>query len=262
MYKRQTLSLLYSDNPGEHPDGPQLYNEDGSRILPDDALRIDRRVTIGAVLEPEISGKSLSAQLPGYFHCAMGNILTTGAGLNALGFDPPYDVLEVTPVSYTHLDVYKRQPLRKAARIPPMQALRDLELTRRLKRSRLASRLHFDVPRHTARRSSILYKNRQLGTTAMLAVSIVLLSLAAFGAKPLLSEASYDYGCDYMLINQSRMTDWLMEYGLHRPGITEQDRADAAALKGVKAVSYTHLDVYKRQLHQRHRFPMPAHRNH
>ncbi len=130
-------------------------------------------------------------------------------------------------------------PLRKAARIPPMQALRDLELTRRLKRSRLASRLHFDVPRHTARRSSILYKNRQLGTTAMLAVSIVLLSLAAFGAKPLLSEASYDYGCDYMLINQSRMTDWLMEYGLHRPGITEQDRADAAALKGVKAVSGT-----------------------
>jgi hypothetical protein len=124
-------------------------------------------------------------------------------------------------------------PLRKAGRIPPMQAIRNVELTRRLKRSRVQSRPLFDVPRHLARRNMTLYRSRQAGITAMLAVSIVLLSLAAFGARPILSESGWDYGWDYVLGKQSRMVDWLMEYELHRPGITEQDRADAAALAGV-----------------------------
>jgi cell division protein FtsX len=128
-------------------------------------------------------------------------------------------------------------PLRKAAKIPPMQAIRDVELTRRLKRSRIESSPLFDVPRHIARRNITLYQNRQLGITAMLAVSIVLLSFVAFAAKPILSEAGWDSGCDYVLRTRERMHDWLMEYGLHRPGITEQDRADAAALATVKTVT-------------------------
>ncbi|HOA35738.1 MAG TPA: FtsX-like permease family protein [Bacillota bacterium] len=127
-------------------------------------------------------------------------------------------------------------PLRKAGRIPPMQAIRNVELTRRLKRSRVQSRPLFDVPRHLARRNMTLYRGRQAGITAMLAASIVLLSFAAFGARPILSEAGWDYRWDYVLGKQSRTSDWLMEYELHRPGITEQDRAEAAALAGVKTV--------------------------
>lgn len=126
-------------------------------------------------------------------------------------------------------------PLRKAGRIPPMQAIRDVEVFRRLKRSRVQSRQFFDVPRHLARRRVTLYRNRQAGITAMLVLSIVLLSLAAFGIGPLLSESNYDY--DYLLWNTSgRYVDWLIDYDLHQPGITEQDRADAAALAGVKEV--------------------------
>lgn len=125
-------------------------------------------------------------------------------------------------------------PLRKAGRIPPMQAIRNVELTRRLKRSRVQSRPLFDVPRHLARRNMTLYQSRQAGITAMLAVSIVLFSLAVFGARPILSESGWDYGWDYVLGKQTMMADWLMEYELHRPGITEQDKADAAALAGVK----------------------------
>ena len=128
-------------------------------------------------------------------------------------------------------------PLRKAGRIPPMQAIRDMEITRRLKRSRVQSRQFFDVSRHLARRSVTLYRNRQAGITAMLALSIVLLSLAAFGLGPLLSESAYDYGCDYLLRHtRGGYMDWLIDYDLHQPGITEQDRVDAAALAGVKDV--------------------------
>jgi len=91
-----TVSLLYSDNPGEHPDGPQEYNEDGSRKLPKDAVRIDRTVTIGAILEPQAVGKYLIEFISGYFFCEAGDILTTTAGLKTLGFDLPYSSLAIT----------------------------------------------------------------------------------------------------------------------------------------------------------------------
>ncbi len=128
-------------------------------------------------------------------------------------------------------------PLRSASRIPPMQAIRDVGLSRRLKRSRTESRAQFDVPRHMARRSQALYRNKQAGITAMLALSIVLLSLAVFAIAPALGEMSYDFGCDFSLRDQNKMRDWLMEYDLHRPGITEQDKADAAALATVEIVT-------------------------
>lgn len=129
-------------------------------------------------------------------------------------------------------------PLRKAAKIPPMQAIRDVELTRRVRKSRVASKPVFDVPRLIARRNLTLYKNRQVSITAMLAVSIVLMSLVSFAAAPLIMGSTYDYGMDYQLLGSSyRVMDWLMEFDVHRPGITEQDRADAAALPTVKSVT-------------------------
>jgi hypothetical protein len=91
-----TVSLLYSDDPGTHPDGPQVYNEDGSRILPDDTVRIDRTVTIGALLEPHAGGKYLLNNFQSFFcHSGVG-ILTTSAGLHTLGFDLPYSALAIT----------------------------------------------------------------------------------------------------------------------------------------------------------------------
>ncbi|NLA05076.1 MAG: FtsX-like permease family protein [Firmicutes bacterium] len=128
-------------------------------------------------------------------------------------------------------------PLRKAARIAPMQAIRDVELTRKLKRSRARSKTNFDVPRHLAHRSQALYRSRQAGITAMLALSIVLLSLVTFAAAPLAENFGQGYGIDYLMQNPSRSTNWLMEENFHRPGITEQDRSDAAALPAVKSVT-------------------------
>lgn len=128
-------------------------------------------------------------------------------------------------------------PLRKVARVPPMQAIRNVELTHKFKRSRARSKTHFDVPLHLARRSQALYRSRQAGITAMLALSIVLLSLVTFAAAPLAKDFGQDYGIDYLVQNPARSTDWFMEENFHRPGITEQDRSDAAALPAVKSVT-------------------------
>ncbi|NLN20629.1 MAG: ABC transporter permease, partial [Syntrophomonadaceae bacterium] len=80
-------------------------------------------------------------------------------------------------------------PLRKAAKIPPMQAIRDVDLSRRMKKSTVKSERDFKVSRHIAHRNLTLYKNKQLVFTAMLAASIMLLSLLVFAATPLLKEA-------------------------------------------------------------------------
>ncbi len=128
-------------------------------------------------------------------------------------------------------------PLRKACRIPPLQAIRNTALTRKMKHSRLPSKTSFDLPRLIAGRQRILYKGKQAGITSMLAISIVLLSLVSLVATPLLGEAAHDYGHDYALRKERDSFDWMVENDLHRPGITEQDRAEAAALPGVKMVS-------------------------
>jgi ABC-type antimicrobial peptide transport system permease subunit len=128
-------------------------------------------------------------------------------------------------------------PLRKAAKIPPMQAIRDVELSRKIRQIKINSRQLFDVPRLIAHRNLTLYKNKQVSITAMLVVSIVLMSLVAFMATPLIGEATWDYGNDYFMGISNRSVDWLMEYDFHNPGITEQDRADVEALSTVKTVT-------------------------
>ena len=128
-------------------------------------------------------------------------------------------------------------PLRKAAIIPPMQAIRDVELSRKIRNNKVKSKDFYDVSRLIAHRNLTLYKNKQVGITAMLVVSIVLMSLLACAAVPLVKEASWDYGSDYVISKNGRMIDWLMEYEFQSPGITEKDKADAAALATVKTVT-------------------------
>ncbi|MGI5866278.1 MAG: FtsX-like permease family protein [Syntrophaceticus schinkii] len=127
-------------------------------------------------------------------------------------------------------------PLRKAAKIPPMQAIRDIDLSRRMKKSTVKSKRVFNVSRHIARRNLTLYKNKQVMITAMLVVSIMLLSLVVFAATPLIREAEVDYGSDYQLFQAGGIKGWFVEYEFHKPGITEQDRADVATLPTVKTV--------------------------
>jgi ABC-type lipoprotein release transport system permease subunit len=129
-------------------------------------------------------------------------------------------------------------PLKRAARIPPMQAVRDVDLSRSMKKSRVESERVFNVPRLIARRGLTLYKNKQIAITAMLVVTLMLLSLAVFAAAPLIRDVNaVDYGGDYRLYYpEGGPVGWFVEHDFHKPGISEQDRADAAALPTVKTV--------------------------
>ena len=84
-----TLSLLYSDQ-------PEQDDEDGNPILPDKAVRIDKSVAIGALLEPTAGGEYLTSGFSHFYAEKVGSMITTTAGLRALGFEVPYDSLSIT----------------------------------------------------------------------------------------------------------------------------------------------------------------------
>ncbi|NLZ92404.1 MAG: ABC transporter permease [Firmicutes bacterium] len=54
-------------------------------------------------------------------------------------------------------------PLRAAAKVPPMQAIRNVELARKMRKSKIVSQQLFDVPLLLAKRNRTLYQSKQLG---------------------------------------------------------------------------------------------------
>jgi hypothetical protein len=53
-------------------------------------------------------------------------------------------------------------PLKKASQISPMQAIRDADLSRKMKRQKLRGNRCFDAGRHIAGRTIAFYRNRLL----------------------------------------------------------------------------------------------------
>lgn len=78
-------------------------------------------------------------------------------------------------------------PLASASKISPMQAIRNVELGRKMKRKKIKSQKSFVVPRLLASRSLSFYKGRQVGVAVILVITIF---LSSFGFALLKSEFS------------------------------------------------------------------------
>lgn len=70
-------------------------------------------------------------------------------------------------------------PLHKAAKTSPMQALRDTSLLRAKRKTNIKSEKTFQVATLLAKRQSKLYKIKQVGISAVVAISILLLTIMA-----------------------------------------------------------------------------------
>lgn len=76
-------------------------------------------------------------------------------------------------------------PLFKASRISPMQAIRNVELTRKMKRKKIKTEKQFNVPKLLAKRSIKFYKAKQIGVSIILALTIF---MSCFGLSVLKTE--------------------------------------------------------------------------
>ena len=126
------------------------------------------------------------------------------------------------PVSYTHLDVYKRQVLIKTIILPALFASTMLSLINCLTEKNYVNQL-----------------SRLIRNAALIVTGLILAILSGiFSVQGLLTDTS-----DGLLINAARysLSTFIPIVG----GFT----ADTVELflRCMRSVSYTHLDVYKRQ---------------
>ncbi|NLG24634.1 MAG: ABC transporter permease, partial [Clostridiales bacterium] len=126
-------------------------------------------------------------------------------------------------------------PLLGASRVSPMQAIRETSLLRAKKRMRIKPRAAFWPPRLLAGRHLRMYRARQSGVAALVALSMVLLSL---GVWMLLVTGIYlqDYDYDFEMYSYATERDAFVELDAFQPAFTDGDLREAAALPLVSDV--------------------------
>ncbi len=92
-------------------------------------------------------------------------------------------------------------PLFKASKISPMQAIRNVELNRKMSRQKIKPEKEFNVPKLLAKRSIKFYKGKQVGVSIILALTIF---ISCFGLSVLKKEFgngmwSNYYSSDYII---------------------------------------------------------------
>lgn len=98
-----------------------------------------------------------------------------------------YVLLCSTAVSVVCVMLAAIIPLLKASRITPMQAIRNVELSRKMTRKKIRQQKSFKVPSLLAKRSVRFYKSTQIGVSIILTLTIL---LTCFGVSLL----KYEFG--------------------------------------------------------------------
>ena len=93
-------------------------------------------------------------------------------------------------------------PLRSASRITPMQAIRNIEINRKMNTKKIRSKKEFNVPSHLAKRNAKLYKGGKLAVSAIL-IAAITFSCLGFSYFNYAKKSSSFSGWDYRLENMS-----------------------------------------------------------
>lgn len=108
-------------------------------------------------------------------------------------FMPDFAVLTVTAlVSVICVMLVVLIPLVSASKISPMQAIRNVELSRKMKRKKIKTQKSFIVPKLLANRSLKFYRSRQICVTLILIITIF---ISSFGFA-FLKDESTNYNWD------------------------------------------------------------------
>ena len=107
-----------------------------------------------------------------------------------------YVLLGTTAVSVVCVMLAAIIPLLKASCITPMQAIRNVELSRKMTRKKIRQQKKFNVSSLLAKRSVRLYKSKQTGVSIILTITIILTC----------------FGCSLMKYNFGN-NDWASYYG-------------------------------------------------
>ena len=131
-------------------------------------------------------------------------------------------------------------PLWSASRIPPMQAIRDVGMSRRLKRRKIHSKKSFDVSRHLANRNLSLHRGRQIRIIALMTASMFLITYLiyfnTFQWESLTGKNGYGYDFSMMASGNYSIYGGLSIDVDANAGMTEHDLQDVSQLDDVASV--------------------------
>ena len=129
-------------------------------------------------------------------------------------------------------------PLAAAARVSPMQAIRNTELGRKMKRMRIRSKKQFDVSRLLAGRNLRFYRQRTALTALILATTVFLSSYAFSFLLDQSSGGVPEYSDYYIALSHDQGYEPYMNWTV-RTGYTENDKQTLLNCSGVKSVEGT-----------------------
>lgn len=113
-------------------------------------------------------------------------------------------------------------PLIPVSRSSPMQAIRNIDYTRKLRRKKIRSQKNFDVSKLLAKRNITLARSRQVVVSIILAITIICscLGFSALGHE--LDQADYDK-YEYDLYNDANFEKEFLNVTLDYRGYTDND---------------------------------------
>lgn len=131
-------------------------------------------------------------------------------------------------------------PLLAVSKIPPMQAIRDTELVRKMKRRKVQSQHAFQMDRLLAKRKMMFQRGRQIAVSLILAFTVIVLFIAV-GQEIQTAEnfANLQDEADYKISVKSRISEGsAFENKPHlNDTISETQRQEALLLPGVERIS-------------------------
>lgn len=117
-------------------------------------------------------------------------------------------------------------PLFIASRITPMQAIRNIDNTRKVKTKKIKTKMQYDAPKHIAKRNLKFYNSSRVAVSVMLAATIIV-SCFCFSAISLVKEDMYNLPYDYLLS------------AYNSDGVSEADKQAIAAMPYFSKVNGT-----------------------
>ena len=120
-------------------------------------------------------------------------------------------------------------PLIFASQITPMQAIRNIDITRRMKTKKIKTQKQFSVPSHLAKRTAKLYNGGKIAVSVILSVTIAFSCVGFSLLNAVASEVAIFGNSDYRLYNMGSYVGGGYINEKSQSGISEAEKRDIEA---------------------------------
>lgn len=129
-------------------------------------------------------------------------------------------------------------PLIKASRISPIQSIRNIEMSRKVKRKKIKSQKRFSMPKLLAKRNLEFYKGRQL-TVCIILIATILFSCYGFSIFDYVVSENWTPPYDYYMSSDSHNSWNMFNLQSRNSGYTDDEKNELLNIPYIENVTST-----------------------